>query len=93
LALNVLRPASLGLVERLVSAAQDARSILLVGPAHGDADAGRDLEPTSADIKGTGHRCQDLSGDELRIFRSVQVGQQNHEFVARAPADRIARSH
>ena len=91
--LTIIAALFLRLIHRRVRTLQQRLDLGTVAGIKGDADAGRDLQLLAVNHEGHAQGLQYFVGAQDGILRVRHFRQQDHEFVAAEPADRVRRSH
>ncbi|MNT51416.1 hypothetical protein D3C72_1883800 [compost metagenome] len=80
-----------GLDHGLVSVVQQRVDRIAIVRKHRNANAGVADMGLPVEVHGSGHLLQDALG-HLHDLPGAALGQQQHEFITRQPADQIARA-
>ena len=88
------RPAiRLGEVERDIGAFQQFVIRLAIAGRDCDPDADADRQAVAFDLVRRAENLDDAAGEDRRIFRLIEAGLQNGEFVAAEAGDRVDFAH
>ena len=91
--LNIITPVLLGVVHREVRVLQQCVRVHAVVRISGDTDAAGDVQIVLVDRMGRGKRRQYFFGTDVCILWMRYVREQDDEFIAPLPADRVAAAH
>ena len=85
--------ALLGRVKRHIGVLDQAFGVAAIVRVDGETDAGRHQKIVRADAMRTRKGCDHLSGADACILGLLELRQQDDEFVAALPTDRVGTAH